>query len=46
MWKKGTCDKCGTETLVKRSRGKSLCRECFKEAKRKRKIEEIRRGDR
>ena len=46
MWKQGKCDKCGTEGLVKRSRGKSLCRECFKEAKKKAKMEDIRRGER
>lgn len=45
MWKKGVCDKCGSETMVKRSRGKNMCRDCFKEAKAKRKIEKMRRGE-
>jgi len=45
MWKKGSCDECGSETLVKRSRGRSLCRDCYKEAKKKRKMENIRRGE-
>jgi hypothetical protein len=45
MWKKGVCDECSSETMVKRSRGRSLCRECFKAAKKKRKIEKIRRND-
>ncbi len=43
MWKKGVCDKCGAETMVKRSRGKNLCRECHKEVKRKKQMEKMRR---
>jgi hypothetical protein len=43
MWKKGVCAECSSETMVKKSRGRDLCRECFKEAKRGRKIEKIRR---
>ncbi len=46
MWKKGTCDECGTETQVKRTRGKNLCRTCYKQAKKKRKIEQMRTDER
>ena len=42
MWKKGVCDECGAETQVRRSRGRWLCKECFKEAKKKRKLEKLR----
>jgi NMD protein affecting ribosome stability and mRNA decay len=45
LWKKGTCDECGTETQVKRSRGRNLCRDCYRSAKKKRKMEELRRGE-
>jgi len=44
MWKEGTCDECGSKGQVKRSRGRDLCRQCYREARKKRKLEQIRTG--